>query len=84
MPVAQVKISLKEGVVDPEGKNIIKSLHLLDFSEVKDVKVSRVFEITLDLDNDSHAKGRVEEMCKKLLANPVINDYSISFKDCHE
>lgn len=81
---AKVDIRLKKGVVDPEGKNVAKALHLLDFNEVSAVAIARRIEITLNASDKEHAKRRVDEMCKKLLANPVINDYHITIDDIHE
>jgi len=74
----KIEIRLKKGVVDPEGKNIAKALHLLHFKEVEEVKVSKLIEIFLNEENEERAKERAEEMCKKLLANPIINEYRIS------
>ena len=77
---ARVEIKLKKGVVDPEGKNVAKALNLLHFNEVMNVKTSKVFEIELDIDDEEIAMKRIEEMCRRLLANPVINDYIISIE----
>lgn len=77
----KIEIRLKKGVVDPEGKNIVKALHLLHFNEVKDVKVAKLFEIFMDEKDERRAIERANEMCRKLLANPVINDYSIEIEN---
>ncbi len=74
---ARVEIKLKKGIVDPEGKNIKKALNLLQFNEVKNVKVAKVFEIEIEGDDEEKARERIEAMCRRLLANPVINDYKI-------
>jgi len=74
---ARVEIKLKKGIVDPEGKNITKALHLLHFNEVKNVKVAKVFEIFMEASSEEEAMKRLDAMCRRLLANPVINDYSI-------
>ncbi|MCD6474144.1 MAG: phosphoribosylformylglycinamidine synthase subunit PurS [Thermoplasmata archaeon] len=74
---ARVEIKLKKGIVDPEGKNIKKALNLLQFNEVKNVKVAKVFEIEIEGDDEEKARDRIEAMCRRLLANPVINDYKI-------
>ncbi len=79
MVVAEVRIELKKGVADPEGKNTLKALELLGFEGVKDVKAVKVFDIVMEGDA-GHAEKKVEEMCKKLLANPVIHNYSIRIK----
>jgi len=77
--IAEVRIELKEGVADPEGRNTQKALELLGFSGVEKVRSIRVFEITLE-DASEDARGQLEEMCKRLLANPVIHRYSIQIK----
>lgn len=77
MVVAEVKIKLKKGVADPEGANTKKTLELLGF-DVAEVKSAKIFEIHLPTDNREEAKQKVEEMCEKLLANPVIHDYSVT------
>jgi phosphoribosylformylglycinamidine synthase len=77
--VAEVRIELKDGIADPEGRNVQKALELLGFSEVLNVRSIKVFEISLD-GPELDVKRRVEEMCKRLLANPVIHKYSIVIK----
>jgi len=79
MVVAEVRIELKEGVADPEGRNTQKSLELLGFSGISRVRSIKVFEISFDGEAEE-ARAQVEEMCKKLLANPVIHKYSIIIK----
>jgi phosphoribosylformylglycinamidine synthase len=68
---AEVKVELKEGVFDPEGENIKKALNLLGFTGVKTVKLARLYTIEVD-GNDN-----IEDMCTKLLTNPVIHTYAI-------
>ncbi len=68
---AEVKVELKEGIFDPEGENIKKALNLLGFAGVRNVKVARLYTVEVD-GNDS-----VEDMCTKLLTNPVIHTYTI-------
>jgi len=80
MTTAQVQVHLKKGVADPEGSNTLKALKLLGFDSAVEVKSARLFEITIEEDDVDKAKAMVEEMCQKLLANPVIHDYSISLE----
>jgi phosphoribosylformylglycinamidine synthase len=80
MFIAEIKIELKRGVADPEGENTKKALKLLGFDEIETVKSVKLFEIALSTDNKEMAKERIEEMCNKLLANPVIHNYSIKLK----
>lgn len=80
MVVAKVVIELKEGVADPEGMNTKKALKLLGW-EVEDVKSGKVFEIDFGEDiTVEEAEKETEEMCKRLLANPVIQTYDIEMK----
>ena len=80
MTTAQVQVHLKKGVADPEGGNTLKALKLLGFDSAIEVKSARLFEISLDEDDEEKARAMVEEMCQKLLANPVIHDYTIRLK----
>jgi phosphoribosylformylglycinamidine synthase len=73
---AEVKISLKHGVLDAEGETIEKSLRLLGY-DVKKVETVKCYIITVEAKAEKEAVSRIEESCKKLLANPVIQEYSI-------
>jgi len=73
----QVQIRLKKGVADPEGDNTLKALNLLGFKGLSAVHSAKLFEIELDEENHAVAKEQAEEMCRRLLANPVIQDYKI-------
>ena len=79
MAVAEVKVTLKKGVADPEGKNTLKALELLGFEGVRDVRTAKVFEIEMD-GRARDVEKKVDEMCRKLLANPVIQAYTITMK----
>ena len=75
----EVTIKLKHGVTDPEGENTKKALNLLGFNNVHSVESMKTFRIAIDAEEEgSDVKYEIEEMCKKLLANPVIHDYKIS------
>ncbi len=76
MVVAEIRIELKKGVADPEGKNTMKTLDSLGFHDVVNVKSIKVFEIEFDMDEDQ-ARVAADEACKRLLANPVIQNYTI-------
>ena len=78
-----VTIKLKHGVADPEGENTKKALNLLGFRDVRSVKSLKSFRIEIvpgegEREDEEKVKLEVEEMCRKLLANPVIHDYDIS------
>ena len=74
---ARVEIHLKRGVADPEGDNVSKALRLLGFTDVGHVRSVKVYEIEIHERGSAKARRAVEEMCRKLLANPVIHDYRI-------
>ncbi|KAF5427976.1 phosphoribosylformylglycinamidine synthase [Candidatus Methanophagaceae archaeon] len=73
-----VTIKLKHGVTDPEGENTKKALNLLGFRTVRGVKTMKTFRIEVESVDEEQTKIEVEEMCRKLLANPVIHDYELS------
>ncbi len=73
----KVIVTLKNGVLDPQGKAIQQTLNGMNFSNVEEVRQGKFFEINVNETNEAKAKEQVEEMCKKLLANLVIEDYKI-------
>jgi len=73
----KVKIGLKKGVSDPEGANTLKALHLLGFDTVKEARTNRTVDLLIDGKNKDEVKKKVEEMCQRLLTNPVIHTYEI-------
>ena len=78
---ATVKIGLKKGVSDPEGANTLKALHLLGFKKVKEAKTIRTIDLLIDGKNKENVKKSVEQMCQRLLTNPVIHSYEIEIKE---
>ena len=73
----KIIVTLKSGVLDPQGKAIQQTLNGMNFSDVKQIRQGKYFDIEVNAENEKKAKNRVEEMCKKLLANLVIEDYKI-------
>jgi len=73
----KVIVTLKDGVLDPQGKVIQQTLNGMNFSDVKQVRQGKYFDIEVNIEDEKKAKTKVEEMCKKLLANLVIEDYKI-------
>ncbi len=74
---ATVTIKLKKGVLNPEGRTIQRALNFLGFNNVKEVQTYKMIDILMEGESEEKVKEEVEEMCKKLLANPVIHDYEI-------
>jgi phosphoribosylformylglycinamidine synthase PurS subunit len=73
----KIFVSLKQGVLDPQGKAIERSLHTLGYNEVSEVRAGKYFELELDATSRHAAEVRIGEICDKLLANPVIEDYRL-------
>ena len=73
----KVIVTLKTGVLDPQGKAIQQTLNGMGFANVKDVRQGKYFDIDIDENDEQKAKLSAEEICKKLLANQVIEDFKI-------
>ena len=74
--IIEIRIELKKGVADPEGKNTMKTLESLGFEGVESVRSVKVFDIELDMTPEKAVEAG-EEMCRKLLVNPVIQNYRV-------
>lgn len=77
---AKIHVTLKNGVLDPQGKAVGHALESLGFDGVGDVRQGKYIEIDLDDSNEADAKSRVEDMCRQLLANTVIENYEIDIE----
>ena len=75
--IIKVVVTLKNGVLDPQGKAIQQTLNGMNFNNVDDVRQGKFFEINVNENDEAKAKLQVEDMCKKLLANLVIENYKI-------
>lgn len=78
---ARVYVRLKKGVLDPQGATVKKALEGLGYSEVLDLRIGKVMELELDETDRARALARLDEMCRRLLANPVIEEYSCEIED---
>jgi len=74
---ARVVVRLKKSVLDPQGQAVARALAALGFSEVKDARLGKIIELDLEDKDPAEARKRVEQMCEKLLANTVIEEYRI-------
>ncbi|MCR6570146.1 phosphoribosylformylglycinamidine synthase subunit PurS [Campylobacter insulaenigrae] len=72
-----VNITLKNGVLDPQGKAIEKALHSLDFNNISNVKTSKQITFDINKNDKNEVLKQTDAMCKELLANVVIEDYEI-------
>ena len=76
---ARVHVTLKRGVLDPQGKAIHRALQGLGFAGVRDARQGKVIELELTDADEASAREQVDTMCRQLLANTVIEDYAIEF-----
>jgi phosphoribosylformylglycinamidine synthase PurS subunit len=77
---ATVYVTVKQNVLDPQGKAVQGALHSMGFGEVEEVRIGKYMELTLDTNDRAAAEERVRAMCEKLLANTVIEDYRFELK----
>ena len=73
----KVEVTLKNGVLDPQGKAIQQTLNGMGFPEIETVRQGKYFDLEIKEKDETKAKSKAEEMCKKLLANLVIEDFKI-------
>ena len=73
----RVTVMVKKGVLDPQGKTILGSLHQLGYKEVTEVKAGKILELSLPKMGKAQLEKKVKEMCDRLLANTIIEDYEI-------
>ena len=78
---ARVTVTLKAGVLDPQGQAIEGSLKGLGFSGVASVRQGKVFDLVLDGASEEEARSTITQMCEKLLANTVIENYAVEISN---
>lgn len=77
---AKVYVTLKSGLLDPQGKTVKQALEALGFKGVADVRMGKYIELQLNHGRAASAKKEVERMCHKLLANPVVETYRVEIR----
>jgi phosphoribosylformylglycinamidine synthase subunit PurS len=78
---AKIEITLKKAVLDPQGVAVENSLRALGYDNVTRVRVGKYIELTLQAENRKEAAGKVEDMSRRLLSNPVIEDFSYTLAE---
>lgn len=73
----RVLVRLKPGILDVQGAAVQRALGGLGFHDVRELRVGKLLELDVDAPTEAAARQRVDEMCRKLLANPVLEDYTI-------
>jgi phosphoribosylformylglycinamidine synthase len=75
---AEIRVTLKEGIADPQGQTIQRALPALGFDGVNDVRVGKHIELTVEASDARDAQTKVTQMCEQLLANPVIETFEVT------
>lgn len=74
---AEIHVTFKKGVLDPQGETVARSLKSMGFDGVRSVRIGRFLEIVVDGEDEARVRAAVEEMCRQLLANPVLEEYRV-------
>jgi len=77
---ARVYVTLKKGILDPQGKTVLGALKSIGYEEVGDLRIGKYMELALDGEDRDKLEARLLEMCEKLLANPIIEDYRVELE----
>jgi phosphoribosylformylglycinamidine synthase subunit PurS len=77
----RVLVRLKPGILDPQGATVQRALTGLGFHDVRDLRVGKLIEVEVDAPSETSARRRVDEMCQKLLANPLLEDYTVELAE---
>jgi phosphoribosylformylglycinamidine synthase len=81
---ATIKIRLKKGILDPQGKTVNNALNHLGFDSFKNLRIGKLIELDMNEKDEKKATDQIEQACKKLLANPVIEEFTYELiKDKH-
>lgn len=73
--LVKIYVTLKEGILDPQGKAVLHSLHTMGYNSVEDVRIGRYIEVNMNNTPEEEIDVKIREMCHKLLANPIIEDF---------
>ena len=78
---ARIFVRLKKGILDPQGTAVKRALEGLGFVEVKNLRIGKILEVELEAHDPARARARLEEMCRQLLSNPVMEDFVVEIVD---
>ncbi|RCK73949.1 MAG: Phosphoribosylformylglycinamidine synthase, PurS subunit [Ignavibacteriae bacterium] len=80
MYLAKINVVLKKSILDPQGQTILHALENLNYNTVKEVRIGKYIEVKIDVEDQSTAENIVNEISKKLLSNPVMENYYFSLE----
>ncbi len=77
----KIEVKLKPVVLDPQGKTVLQALNNLGYEEVEDARIGKLIELRLSDGSEANVRERVDEMCAKLLSNPVIENFEVNIEE---
>lgn len=77
----KIEVKLKPVVLDPQGKTVLQALNNLGYEEVRDARIGKLIELRLSDGSEANVRERVDEMCAKLLSNPVIENFEVNIEE---
>lgn len=77
---AKIEVTLKKGILDPQGGAVERALQVMNYGNVSQVRIGKYLELLLEADEEARAAVQVEEMCRRVLTNPVIEDFSYTLE----
>ena len=80
----EIRVTPRPGLLDPEGKAIQNALHSLDYEHIHDVRVGKLLYLDVEAASNEEARKGAEAMCRRLLANPVTEDFEIEVREATE
>jgi phosphoribosylformylglycinamidine synthase len=80
----EIRVVPRPGLLDPEGKAIQNALHSLDYEQVQEVRVGKLLYLDVEAESSEEAREGAEAMCRRLLANPVTEDFKIQVQEASE
>ncbi|MEI6089325.1 MAG: phosphoribosylformylglycinamidine synthase subunit PurS [bacterium] len=78
---AKIYITLREGILDVQGKTVEHALHSISFDTLSDLKIGKFIRLTAQAENINDARKLIDDACKQLIANPIIEDYQIDLEE---
>jgi phosphoribosylformylglycinamidine synthase subunit PurS len=78
--LAKIHVTLRPSILDPQGKAVEHAIAMLGVSAVRDVRMGKYIELKLDTASESEARQKTEEVCRKLLANPIMEDFTVDMQ----
>jgi phosphoribosylformylglycinamidine synthase len=78
---AKIYITLREGILDVQGKTVEHALHSISFDTLSDLKIGKLIRLKAEAENIDDARKLIDDACKQLIANPIIEDYQIDLEE---